>query len=64
MSGGEPWELIRSVCPDPGMKFILPSHCQLTRPTHSWDYALSTTASAYRATSTSTNAGIYTSHKF
>ena len=57
VSGGEPWELVRSVCPDPAMKLALPFHCQLTRPTQSWDNALSLITSSYRAAVT--NTGIY-----
>ena len=54
LSGGEVWELIRSLCPDPGMKFILPCHCQLTGTTNSWDNAFSAVTGAYRSAATST----------
>ena len=64
MSGGEPWELIRSVCPNPQMKFVLPSHCQFTSSTQSWDNAFSVITSAYRTAispCSSTETGIWTS---
>lgn len=37
MSGREPWELIRSICPDPATKFITPLHIPFTKATISWD---------------------------
>ena len=58
------WELIRSVCPDPGLKFMLPSHCQLSRPTHTWDNAVSAITGSYRSTVASNFpvAGIYNNY--
>ena len=40
MSGREPWELIRSICPDQATKFITPVHNHWTKPTTSWDQLL------------------------
>ena len=36
----EPWELSRSLCPDPLLKFVSPSHIT-TKPSTSWDTAFS-----------------------
>ena len=36
----EPWELIRSLCPDPAFKFVSPSHITITKLFSTWDTAL------------------------
>ena len=37
----EPWELIRSLCPDPRLKFITSNHVHLSRSSSTWSQATS-----------------------
>jgi len=37
----EPWELVRSLCADPSLKFITPIHAQFSKPSNTWDQAIS-----------------------
>ena len=41
MSCQEPWELVRSVCPDPTHKFLSTRHFQLMQPANRWSQATS-----------------------
>ena len=56
----EPWELVRSLCPVPALKFVTSVHTQTAKPGNSWDQTIATLtrsprrreASLGRATST------------
>ena len=37
----EPWELVRSLCLDPSLKFITPIHTQSSKSRTTWDQAVS-----------------------
>ena len=41
LSCQEPWELIRSISPNPTHKFLSPNHVQLAHPTSRWSQAMS-----------------------
>lgn len=50
LSGPEPWELVRSLCPDPSLKLVFPTHAHLTKSTDTWDSAFSSITTSLRST--------------